>query len=146
MLRPIHRADVEFGIRRKARDAFAREPDPGLGVDHRLQPEIGGGPVDPRAVPVEIGRDALEGARAVEDRRAEPGRMGARPHDRRIAVVPLALEEGPGLGIADGFVIWAMSIVPAAALVPPRFITPILQSIHLVPNGMKLPQANNINE
>ena len=68
-----------------------------------FSPKFVGGPVDARAVPIEIGRDAFESARAVEHDRAEPGRMRARPHDRRIALVPFTLEEGPGLRIADGF-------------------------------------------
>ena len=50
--------------------------------------------VDARAVQVEVGRDALERARAVEHRGAEPGRMRAHAHDRQVALVPIALEKG----------------------------------------------------
>src|SRR3954454_24891402 len=54
-------------------------------------------------MPIEIGRHALEGAGAVEHGRAKPGSVRAWSHDRHIAVMPFALEEGPGLRIADGF-------------------------------------------
>ena len=70
-------------------------------IDHRLELEIDGGLIDPRAMPVEIGRHALKRARAVENRRTEPRRMGARAHDRHIALMPGAFEEGPCLRKAD---------------------------------------------
>ena len=38
---------------------------------------------------IEIGRNTFEGARAIEHGRAEPEPMGAWPHDRHIALVPL---------------------------------------------------------
>ena len=98
---PIHRPDVEFGIGVEAGDALAGQSQPGLGIDDRLQLEIDGGLIDPGAVPVEIGRHAFEGARAVEHGRAEPGRMRARAHDRHIAVMPVAFKEGPGLRETD---------------------------------------------
>ena len=66
-------------------------------IDHGLEPEIDRRLVHPRAVAVEIWRHAFEGARAVEDGRTEPDAMGPGPHDRHIALVPLTLEEGPGL-------------------------------------------------
>jgi hypothetical protein len=36
---------------------------------------------------------SIEGARAIELGRAEPKPLGAWPHDRRVGLVPLALEE-----------------------------------------------------
>ena len=46
---------------------------------------------------VEIGRHALEGARAVEHARRQPEAMGARADDRVVALEPFAVEEGEGL-------------------------------------------------
>ena len=41
---------------------------------------------------VEIGRNALEDPGTVEDGRAQPGRVGARPDDGRIALDPTAVD------------------------------------------------------
>ena len=49
---------------------------------------------------VEVRGDALEDARAVEHRGAEPDGVGARAPQRHIALMPLALEKGPGRGPA----------------------------------------------
>ena len=68
-----------------------------LGRHRRLQPHRLGGMVDPRAMAVEIGRDALERARAVEHARSEPEGVVARPEDRRIALDPAAFVEGERL-------------------------------------------------
>ena len=68
-----------------------------LDRDDRLEEHRLGRGVDARAMQIEIGRHAFEGARAVEHRRAEPDGVGARAHDRHIALVPIAFEEGPGL-------------------------------------------------
>ena len=57
------------------------------------------GAVDPGAVPVDVRHHALEHAGAVEHRRAEPRRMGARPHQGRIALVPRAIEPIPRLRV-----------------------------------------------
>src|SRR5438046_916451 len=52
-------------------------------------------------VTVEVGRNSLERASAVEHDRTEPGGMRARAHDRHVAVMPFALEEGPARRIFD---------------------------------------------
>ena len=44
------------------------------------------------AVQIEIGRDALESAGAVEDRVGEPRRIGRRGHQRNRALGPLPLK------------------------------------------------------
>ena len=70
----------------------------GVDRDRRLQQKTRGRAIHARAMQVEIGSDPFEGARAVEHHRAEPGRVGARAHDRHVALVPVPLEERPGLG------------------------------------------------
>src|SRR5450756_2820062 len=45
---------------------------------------------------VEVGRNALEGAGAVEHRGAQPGGVRAHAHDRDVALVPIAFVERPG--------------------------------------------------
>src|ERR1035437_848550 len=57
----------------------------------------GGRGIDPRAMQVEVGRNTLEGAGAVEHRRAQPGGVRAHTHDRDIALVPIAFIERPRL-------------------------------------------------
>jgi len=44
---------------------------------------------------IEVRRHALEGARTVEHRGAEPERVRARADDADIAFVPVALEKRP---------------------------------------------------
>src|SRR6185437_3836751 len=83
-------------------DPLTREAEPGFTIDNRLQLEIDRGLVDPGAMPIEVGCNAFERARAVEYGRAEPGRMGASTHDRHIAFMPGAFEKCPGLGKTDG--------------------------------------------
>src|SRR5438309_9725860 len=46
---------------------------------------------------IEVGHDALEGARAVENAGAKPRSVGPHAHDRRVAAMPIAPEKGPGL-------------------------------------------------
>ena len=46
---------------------------------------------------VEIGRHALEGARAVEHARAQPKGVRARADERMVALEPFAVEKGEGL-------------------------------------------------
>jgi hypothetical protein len=77
-------------------NAILGEFHPLLLRHHRPQHEIRGRDVDAGAMQIEIRRHAFEGAGAVEDRRAEPGGMGARPHDRHIAGVPIVVEKRPG--------------------------------------------------
>ena len=102
-LGPVHRPDVERRVRVETCDARrARAPIQRSARHERLQHEVRRRDVDARAMQVEVGRDALEGAGAVEHRRAQPGRMGARPHDRHVALVPAVLEEGPGPRMDDG--------------------------------------------
>ena len=48
-------------------------------------------------MPVEIGRYALESARAVEYARPQPESMRARADDRGVALDPAAVEEGESL-------------------------------------------------
>ena len=55
-----------------------------------LQPEGFGRAHDALAMEVEIGGDAFEGAGAIEHAGTEPGRVGHRAHDLRIAFVPVA--------------------------------------------------------
>ncbi len=98
-LRPVHRLHVERRVRRKPLGALAGEGDDLVLGHRRLQPERGGGAVDARAMAIDVRHDALEGPRSVEDARAEPCRMSARPHERRIALMPAAVEPGPGFGI-----------------------------------------------
>src|ERR1700722_14821921 len=102
-LGPVHRTDVQLRLGIEAGDSLASEAQPCCGIDYRLQLEIDRGLIDPRTMAVEIGRDPLERARAVKHRGRQPRRMGARTHDRHIALVPVPSKEGPGLRIADGF-------------------------------------------
>ena len=46
---------------------------------------------------VEVGRDAVESPRAVEDAGAQPEGVRARPDDRAIALDPFAVEIGESL-------------------------------------------------
>ena len=96
-LGPVHRPDVE---RRAGLESLHAVRAPGRatvsGGTVRLEAHGLGRSVDARAMQVEVGRDALEGARPVEHRGAEPDRMGARALERHIALMPIALEEGPG--------------------------------------------------
>jgi hypothetical protein len=108
-LRPIHRPDVELGIGREAGDAFVRQTQPRVEIDDRLEPEVDRGLIDAGAMAVEVGRDAFEGACAIEHGRAEPEPMGAWPHDRHIALVPSVLEEGPCLRVADRLLLGSMA-------------------------------------
>ena len=94
---PIHRTNIERGILGEALDAVLREAEPGVGRDHGLEMHGFRRGIHARAMQVEIGRHALEGAGAVEHRRAQPGGVVAHAHDRHIALVPIAFVEGPGL-------------------------------------------------
>ena len=94
--RPIHRADIKLGTGIEMGDAFTHKLKPPLHRDLIPEHQLLGGLVDPRAMQLDIGKNAVECARAVEDRRAEPCAMGARTHDPDIAVVPTVFEKGDG--------------------------------------------------
>src|SRR6478736_166977 len=49
-----------------------------------------------RALQIEVGGNAFEGARTVEYRGAQPGGMVAHAHDRHISFAPIAFVVGPG--------------------------------------------------
>ena len=102
MLGPIHRPDID---RRLAVELL--QPVPGQADDlfdrhRRLQAKRDRRRVDPLRVQVEIGRHALEPACAVEDAGAEPHGMAARPENGDIALVPVAIDIGPGLSSGRG--------------------------------------------
>ena len=99
-LAPVHRLHVERRARRELLHALADE------VDDRLRPPWWPSGRWTRAERLtrsqcrsRSGIDALEHAGAVEHRRAEPGGVGARADDGRIALVPRAVEPVPGLRI-----------------------------------------------
>ena len=97
-LGPVHRPDVERRVRRRTASCRRATSSSHCSAGHRGLEKHGlGRGVDARAVQVEVGRDALERARAVEHRGAEPDRVGAHAPERHVALVPFALEEGPGL-------------------------------------------------
>ena len=94
-----------YKVRRRVRSAAVASrtsAEPGFDRNHRLEAHGLGRLVDARAMRLEIGRNALESARAVEHRGPEPCRMRARAHDRHIAVMPAVLEERQRLGPGNG--------------------------------------------
>src|SRR5262249_6742866 len=102
ILGPIHRADIELGAAIEAFETFARQRHPCFGRQHGLERHDFGGFVDTRAMQIEIGHHALESARAVEYRGAQPGCMGPNPHDRQVALVPIVLEKCQRFRPGDG--------------------------------------------
>ena len=99
-LGPVHRSDVELGIALEAFYAVADEPKPGLGRYAGFQEKFAGRRVDPRAMEIDVGHHAFEKAGAIEHHRAEPDRVGARPHEEHIALVPVAIAKCPGVSRA----------------------------------------------
>src|SRR5262249_55487751 len=95
---PVHRTDIQRGLLVEPFHAICDKAEPGLDRHGRLQPQRLGGLIDARAVKIEIGRHPVEGARPVEHRGTEPGRMRARPHEGNIALVPVPGEKRPRLG------------------------------------------------
>src|SRR5271165_673280 len=98
LLRPIHRPNVKRGILIEPFYPFARETDPFFRWDGRFQEELRCRVIHARTMELEIGRNPFECPSAIKHHGAEPGRMGARTHDRHVAFVPFSLEERPGLG------------------------------------------------
>src|SRR6185437_4550350 len=96
-LRPIERAQVKLRAGVEFLNAVARQTYPFVDRNHRRQHHHRRRPIDPRAMKIEVGHHALERACAVEHRRSRPGGMRARPHDRRVALMPVAVEKSPGL-------------------------------------------------
>src|SRR5262249_237257 len=96
-LGPVHRPDIEGSVLVEPLDAVGYQAEPGIGRYHRIEGHGPGGLVHPRAMQVDVRDDSLERARAVEHRRAEPRRAGARPHQPHLAPVPFVREEGPRL-------------------------------------------------
>ena len=64
---------------------------------------------------IEVRSDPFEGARAIKNRRAEPGSMRAHAHDRHIAFVPIILEK---LTVFDQFVDRRIAASFRRAIVP----------------------------
>ena len=91
LLRPHEGAQVERRAMRELADALAQDGLDLRGGLRRLEAEIGGGADRALAMQGEVGRIAVEGARAVEDRRAQPDRLVPRFHDQRIAFDPRAV-------------------------------------------------------
>src|SRR5580692_5350017 len=96
--RPVHGANVECGIPVELLDAFPGQFDPGFRRDRRLEEEFFRGVVDTGAMQLEVWRYAFEKSSPIKDNRAKPRRMRARAHNSDIALVPIPLEIGPGLG------------------------------------------------
>jgi len=94
--RPVHWSNVKRGIFIESAHSFSSELDPCLDWDNRLQEKFFGRIVDTRAVKVKVRSDAFEGPGAIEHYRAKPGCVGARPHDRHVALTPFSLEKCPG--------------------------------------------------
>src|SRR6185312_12447981 len=120
-LGPVERPQIEFRARAEFTDAVAREIHPLVDRDDGRQHHRFRRAVDPRAMEIEIGRHALEGARAVEHRGAGPGAVGPRAHDRHVALVPVAVEKSPGLrpGLEGHYSTTSISFGPGSAK-PPR--------------------------
>ena len=93
LLGPIHRPDIKRGVAIEALDALAHQRRPVHSPSPRGLRHMALANSLCAAMQIEVGRNAFEGARAVEDRGAEPGAMRARPHDRHIAVVPIVIEK-----------------------------------------------------
>ena len=97
LLRPVHGAQVELGAGPEFLYALPRDLEHRLDAHRRLEAHGLGRAIKPRAMLVEIGRDPLEGARAVEHARTQPEGVGARPDDGMVALEPFAVEKGEGL-------------------------------------------------
>ena len=95
---PEHGPQIKRRALRKLGDALADQLLDLAGILENLETEGLRRAHDALAMEIEIGCDAFEGARAVEDAGAEPWRMGHRTHDHRIAFVPGPFEEGDGPG------------------------------------------------
>ena len=96
-LGPVHRLHIERRAGRELLRPVAGQADDRLRGHGGFEPHALGGAVGAGGVTVHVGHDALEHARAVEDRGAEPGGMRARADEAGIALVPRAVEPGPGL-------------------------------------------------
>ena len=96
-LGPVHRLDIERCAGRELLRPVAGQADDRLRGHDGFKSHALGGAVGAGGVTVHVGHDALEHARAVEDRGAEPGGMRARADEAGIALVPRAVEPGPGL-------------------------------------------------
>src|SRR5690606_12904370 len=96
---PVHGLDVELRARAELACTLAGELDDRVRLHGRFQPERPGRTVDARGMAVAVRHHALEDAGAVENGGALPEGVAARPHERRIALVPAAVEPGPRLAI-----------------------------------------------
>nr|ADI18339.1 hypothetical protein [uncultured Rhodobacterales bacterium HF4000_03E16] len=95
--RPIHRPDIDRGAGGIGRETFLDDRHHVFGADGGGDHQRLGRAVDPGAMAIEIGGQAVHHARAVEHGRAQPTAVIGRLHHGDIAVMPLAVEIGADL-------------------------------------------------
>ena len=91
---PHHRPQVERALRAHPPDAVAHQRLDRLRLHAGVEAHGRRRAEQARAVQVEVGGHALEGARPVEDQRSLPGAVVGRAHDRHVARVPAPVEPG----------------------------------------------------